>query len=84
MAAVASMPSIRMSMANPTGTVRTKLAPMPKHLALCHSVIIDPASGKYNAQSPDELALVDGAAAVGYIFKSRDADLNIEIEVPGG
>lgn len=54
------------------------------HLALCHSVIIDPASGKYNAQSPDELALVDGAAAVGYIFKSRDADLNIEIEVPGG
>jgi len=28
------------------------------HLALCHTVIIDPKSGKYNSSSPDELALV--------------------------
>ena len=25
-----------------------------KHLALCHEVIIDPTTGKYNASSPDE------------------------------
>jgi len=32
------------------------------HLAINHTVIIDPKSGKFNASSPDELALVEGAA----------------------
>jgi len=32
------------------------------HLALCHSVVIDKRTGKMNSASPDELALVDGAA----------------------
>ena len=45
-------------------------------------MIIDPSNGKYNASSPDEQALVEGAAAVGFKFKSRDADLNIELEFP--
>ena len=31
------------------------------HLAVCHTVVIDKQKGVYNAASPDELALVDGA-----------------------
>lgn len=31
-------------------------------LALCHAVVIDKRSGKMNSASPDELALVEGAA----------------------
>ena len=29
-----------------------------RHLAICHSVMIDKKTGKYNASSPDEQALV--------------------------
>jgi magnesium-transporting ATPase (P-type) len=32
-----------------------------QHMVLCHDVIIDKASMQYNASSPDELALVEGA-----------------------
>jgi len=52
-----------------------------KHLALCHEVIIDPSTGKYNASSPDEQALVDGAAVCGFKFYSRDSDMIIEIKI---
>ena len=31
-------------------------------LALCHDIVIDKRTGKMNAASPDELALVEGAA----------------------
>jgi magnesium-transporting ATPase (P-type) len=44
------------------------------HMALCHTVIIDPKNGKYNSSSPDELALVQGAANLGFPFISRDSD----------
>lgn len=47
------------------------------HLALCHTVIIDPKSGKFNSSSPDELALVQGAANMGFSFESRDAENNV-------
>lgn len=33
------------------------------HLAVCHSVVVDKNKGVYNAASPDELSLVDGAKA---------------------
>lgn len=50
------------------------------HLALCHTVIIDPRSGKYNSSSPDELALVQGAAKMGFIFENRDSENNVQVK----
>lgn len=44
------------------------------HLALCHTVIIDPRKGTYNASSPDELALVEGAKELGFEFVSLDTE----------
>jgi magnesium-transporting ATPase (P-type) len=49
------------------------------HMALCHTVIIDPKSGKFNSSSPDELALVQGAANLGYKFVSRDSENVISV-----
>jgi magnesium-transporting ATPase (P-type) len=36
---------------------------------------------EYNAQSPDELALVNAAKYFGYSFKGRDEDNNMCIEL---
>lgn len=48
-------------------------------LALCHTVLagIDPKTGMldYKAQSPDEAALVQAAADVGFEFRGRDRDV---------
>ncbi|KAJ6622908.1 hypothetical protein B0H10DRAFT_2213939 [Mycena sp. CBHHK59/15] len=48
-------------------------------LALCHTVLTstDPATGEvtYKAQSPDEAALVQAAADVGYVFKGREREV---------
>lgn len=49
-------------------------------LSLCHSVIIDPETGEYSSTSPDELALVEGAAQCGFKFLSRSTDMIIEIQ----
>ena len=38
-------------------------------LAVCHAIVIDPKTGKYNASSPDELALVEGAKRMGFTFE---------------
>ena len=47
-------------------------------LALCHTVLtgVDPITGKieYKAQSPDEAALVQAAADVGFVFLGRDRE----------
>lgn len=53
------------------------------HLALCHSIVIDARNGKYNASSPDELALVNGAKYLGNIFEHRDEENNIFLNVQG-
>jgi magnesium-transporting ATPase (P-type) len=45
---------------------------MLTHLALCHSIVVDDKSGKYNASSPDELALVNAAKFFGYQYISKD------------
>jgi magnesium-transporting ATPase (P-type) len=42
------------------------------HMALCHSIILDERTGKYNASSPDELALVNAAKFFGAQFINRD------------
>ena len=44
------------------------------HLAVCHTVVVDKNKGLYNAASPDELALVDGAKSLGYVFVGREPD----------
>ena len=48
-------------------------------LALCHTVLagVDPQSGsiEYKAQSPDEAALVQAAADIGFEFRGRDRDI---------
>jgi len=43
-------------------------------LSLCHTIIIDARSGKFNASSPDELALVNAAKQFGYEFVGKDGD----------
>lgn len=51
-------------------------------LVLCHTVILDARTGKLNAASPDELALVEGATPTGYKFLKRDQNKVIYIETP--
>jgi len=54
-------------------------------LALCHTVVAshDPNTGKisYKAQSPDEAALVQAAADVGFVFLGKDKDI-LKIRTP--
>jgi len=52
------------------------------HMALCHTVIIDPKKGNYSASSPDELALVEGAKSLGFEFLSLDQNGIMAIRVP--
>lgn len=52
------------------------------HLALCHSILIDPKTKKFNSASPDELALVNGAKDLGYEFVNKDSDKIITIKTP--
>jgi len=57
------------------------------HLAVCHTVIVEEnKQGQivYNASSPDELALVNGARFFGYKFLARDDENNVVIETKGG
>lgn len=53
-------------------------------LALCHTVMPDEKHGKieYQAQSPDEAALVSAARNFGFVFKERSPN-SITIEVMG-
>ena len=48
-------------------------------LALCHTALVsvDPQTGalQYKAQSPDEAALVQAAADVGFVFRGRDREI---------
>lgn len=53
------------------------------HLALCHTIILDERTGKYNASSPDELALVNAAKFFGMEFRKRDEDNNLIINYRG-
>jgi len=53
-------------------------------LALCHTVMAETVDGKleYQAQSPDEAALVAAARNFGFVFRSRTPN-SITIEVMG-
>jgi phospholipid-translocating ATPase len=54
-------------------------------LALCHTVLtsVDPKTGEieYKAQSPDEAALVQAAADVGFIFRGREREV-LRLQTP--
>ncbi|KAH7889506.1 hypothetical protein F5I97DRAFT_1844721 [Phlebopus sp. FC_14] len=54
-------------------------------LALCHTVLaaVDPTTGaiEYKAQSPDEAALVQAAADVGFVFRGRDKEV-LKLQTP--
>ncbi|KAG6812132.1 hypothetical protein H0H92_004246 [Tricholoma furcatifolium] len=54
-------------------------------LALCHTVLTgtNPETGalEYKAQSPDEAALVQAAADVGYVFRGREIDV-LSLQTP--
>ena len=56
-------------------------------LGLCHTVLtsVDPLTGtiEYRAQSPDEAALVQAAADVGYAFCGRDKE-TLSLRTPSG
>lgn len=56
-------------------------------LALCHTVLttVDKETGKieYKAQSPDEAALVQAAADVGFVFKGREKEVLL-LQTPFG
>ena len=56
-------------------------------LGICHTVIPEEKENKngekyvvYNASSPDELALVNGARHMGFAFMERDAENNMVIK----
>jgi len=51
-------------------------------LALCHAIILDPRTKKYNSSSPDELALVEGAKCQGYEFLNKDSQNIISVKTP--
>lgn len=55
---------------------------MMEILSVCHTVVVEDKNGKlsYNASSPDELALVNGAKYLGYNFLRRDDEDNVVIE----
>jgi phospholipid-translocating P-type ATPase (flippase) len=65
---------------------------MLEALGVCHTVIAEPKVDKegknyiaYNASSPDELALVNGARSLGFAFRERDeeGDVVIDFKPPG-
>jgi phospholipid-transporting ATPase len=52
-------------------------------LGLCHTIIEEhkpDGTMKYNASSPDELALTNAARYFGFEFYGRDADNNIKVK----
>lgn len=53
------------------------------HLSLCHTILVDDRTGKFNASSPDELALVNAAKFFGYSFARRDEENNMIINIQG-
>jgi phospholipid-translocating ATPase len=64
-------------------TQATNLYAFFSNLALCHTVLASDEDGliQYKAQSPDEAALVQAAADVGFVFLGRDKNV-LRIQTP--
>lgn len=69
--------------AGPSHANYANIEAMLMHLALCHTIVIDERTGKFNASSPDELALVNAAKFFGAQFMKRDEDNNMIINYRG-
>jgi phospholipid-translocating ATPase len=62
-----------------------KINKMREALGICHTVVCETKTDEatqesylcYNASSPDELALVNGARYLGFKFEERDEDNNL-------
>ena len=54
------------------------------HLAVCHTIVIDKNTGEFNAASPDELALVEGARDFGFEFLGKQKDGSLYVSTPEG
>jgi len=53
-------------------------------LSVCHTVVIDKNKGVYNAASPDEQALVEGARDQGFEFIGREPNNVLVVKDPAG
>ena len=53
-------------------------------LALCHTVVIDRRTGKFNSSSPDEIALLQGAKDQGYEFVGKRDGNILVVKIPSG
>jgi magnesium-transporting ATPase (P-type) len=53
-------------------------------LALCHTVVIDRRTGKFNSSSPDEIALLQGAKDQGYEFIGKREGNVLVVKIPSG
>lgn len=62
----------------------TQVAGFFTNLALCHTAMAQETDGviEYTAQSPDESALVQAAADVGFVFKGKDRNI-LRMRAPG-
>jgi magnesium-transporting ATPase (P-type) len=78
--------------ASPDSENYTQILRMIEAIGVCHTVIAEKKKDKdgseyiaYNASSPDELALVNGARHMGFAFRERDeeGDLIIDVDRPG-
>ena len=52
-------------------------------LSLCHTIVIDKATKAYNAASPDELALVNFAKQMGYVYEDIDENDCMVVKING-
>lgn len=76
-------PKLQRVLSGQEGTNDDKVAAekVLRSLALCHDIVIDTASGKYNAASPDELALVNFAKQIGFNFIGYDDNERMQIKL---
>lgn len=84
-------PKFSQQIKDPSHENNANLKHFHEALGLCHTVIADVKTDKlnqkfiaYNASSPDELALVNGARYCGFFFRERDADNNMVCETWDG
>mmetsp|Transcript_29400 Transcript_29400/g.28528 ORF Transcript_29400/g.28528 Transcript_29400/m.28528 type:complete len:248 (+) Transcript_29400:1324-2067(+) len=70
---------------NPAHPNHVYIRKMVEMLGVCHTVVVEEKNGvsAYNASSPDELALVNGAKFFGFDFEGRDEDNNVVINDRG-
>ena len=77
-------PTYEQHIQNPDHENNQNLKNFFQALGLCHTVVNDTKTDKqgneyvvYNASSPDELALVNGARHLGFFFEDRDSENNM-------